>query len=367
MTDSPILVEQRGALGRITLNAPKALNSLSLAMTRAIRAQLDAWATDDGIAAVWLDGAGDKAFCAGGDIRALYDAMIARAPGDYVPEAAEFFTDEYRTDYAIHTYPKPIIVWGSGIVMGGGIGLLCGASHRVVTDTSRLAMPEITIGLYPDVAGSWFLNRLPDGIGLFLGLTGAQINATDALELGFADRFAASDARDALIDELAAADFSGDATATVNTILRRAELAAAEHKPIGHVTAHGDTIRTLTDHDALADTVAAITGLDTDDDWLARAAKTLGRGCPMTAHLVDQQIRRSRHLGLADVFRQELIMSTRCAMEPDFREGVRALLIDKDGTPNWAHASPAAVPADAIERHFQPPWDGDHPLQDLGH
>lgn len=366
MTDQPILVAQTGGLGRITLNAPKALNSLSLPMAQAMQRQLDAWATDDSVAAVWLEGAGEKAFCAGGDIRAMYEAMTAHPVGERVPGCESFFTEEYVLDYTLHTYPKPVIVWGSGIVMGGGMGLMCGAAHRLVTETSRLAMPEITIGLYPDVGGSWFLNRMPNGLGLFLGLTGAQINATDAIATGLADRMVASTDRDTIIETLGTVDLGADPEETIRSVLHNFEAKAQDQRPASQIDAHLGQIRTLTDHARVADVVQAILAVETDDKWMSRAQASLAKGCPMTAHLVAEQIRRSRHLSLADVFRMELVMSSRCSMEPDFREGVRALLIDKDGAPNWAHPSVAAVDASDIERHFTPPWPDESPLADLG-
>ncbi|MBB88270.1 MAG: enoyl-CoA hydratase [Xanthomonadales bacterium] len=366
MSDQPILVEQHGGLGRITLNAPKALNSLSLPMARAMQQQLDAWTTDDSVAAVWLDGSGDKAFCAGGDIRAMYEAMTAHPVGERVPGCETFFTEEYRLDFTLHSYPKPVIVWGSGIVMGGGMGLMCGAAHRLVTETSRLAMPEITIGLYPDVGGSWFLNRMPNGLGLFLGLTGAQINATDAITTGLADRMVGASERDALINALASAPLATDAEECIRNVLRDFEDRAAGQRPGSQIAPHLEQIRTLTDHARVADVVDAILAVDTDDKWLSRAVGSLAKGCPMTAHLVAEQIRRSRHLSLADVFRMELVMSSRCSMQPDFREGVRALLIDKDGSPSWSHGSVAAVSEADIERHFTAPWLGESPLSQLG-
>ena len=190
--NAPVLFEERAAgsyrIGIATLNAPGTLNGLSLAMVDALAAKLDAWAGDSGLVLVVLRGAGDKAFCAGGDLHALYAGMREAGVGGRaavdplsIPYAREFFAREYRLDYQIHAYPKPILCWGQGIVMGGGIGLMAGASHRVVTETSRLAMPEIGIGLFPDVGGSWMLARAPGASGRFLALTGASINAADAI------------------------------------------------------------------------------------------------------------------------------------------------------------------------------------------
>src|SRR5690554_6159952 len=190
-------------IGIATLNSERSLNALSLAMIDALEPQLEAWANDDSIVCVWLEGAGEKAFCAGGDIVAMYKAA-KDLPKEPVAEVVDFFTREYRLDYRIHTYPKPLVVWGDGFVMGGGMGLMNGASHRIVTERSRLAMPEISIGLYPDVGGTYFLSRLPEGMGLFLGLTAAQVNAADALWLGMADLALASDQKESTLHSLAA-------------------------------------------------------------------------------------------------------------------------------------------------------------------
>jgi enoyl-CoA hydratase/carnithine racemase len=195
----PVLAETLAAdngslIGVLTLSAEKTLNALSLPMVELLSAQLAAWAYDERIAMVLLQGAGDKAFCAGGDLHNLYSTMMAhrasRQAGEVLGNgyANEFFAREYTLDYRIHTYPKPILCWGHGIVMGGGIGLMAGASHRVATEKTRLAMPETGIGLFPDVGGSWFLSRMPGGTGRFLALTGASINAADARYVGLADR-----------------------------------------------------------------------------------------------------------------------------------------------------------------------------------
>ncbi len=205
--DVPVLFEERVAgngtrIGIATLNAPRTLNGFSLPMAHLLLKQLNAWADDDGIAMVVLQGAGEKAFCAGGDLHSLYKSMVAfREAGrsdirenDY---AAEFFDVEYRVDHLIHTYAKPILCWGHGIVMGGGIGLMSGASHRVVSERSKLAFPEITVGLFPDVGGSWLLPRVPGKGGLFLALTGALLNPGDAIYAGLADVHVAEERRSA--------------------------------------------------------------------------------------------------------------------------------------------------------------------------
>ena len=183
----------------IQLNAERSLNALTLDMIDLIQPKLDAWKEDDSVVCVLFDSAGEKAFCAGGDVVNLYKSMVGEGDPNF---PTDFFTREYILDHTIHTYPKPIICWGNGIVMGGGMGLMNGCSHRVVTEKTHMAMPEVTIGLYPDVGGSWFLNHMPGRTGLFLGLTGNRMNAADALFLGLADRFIASELRGQVVEKL---------------------------------------------------------------------------------------------------------------------------------------------------------------------
>ncbi|NPU93165.1 MAG: enoyl-CoA hydratase/isomerase family protein [Gammaproteobacteria bacterium] len=361
-------------IGVATLNAEKKLNSLSVEMVGLLRPQLQQWEQDDSIVCVWLQGAGEKACCAGGDIRNLYDRIKEVGPEQAADYCQAFFENEYRLDYQIHRFSKPLIVWGHGIVMGGGIGLMSGASHRVVTETSRLAMPEIGIGLYPDVGGTWFLNHAPGRSGLFLGLTGANINAADALFVGMADRFVPSGKKGAVLQALQSAQWHDVANrleaklnhGVVSHVLREHE--ALEQLPASPVRQHFDLIQQLTDGDACADLVAKICALQTDDPWLGKAVATLKKGCPTTAHLVYEQLQRGKKLSLEGVFQMELITSVQCCLHPDFPEGVRALLVDKDGNPKWRHDSVAAVPANWVEQHFTAPasWKNNNPLNDLG-
>ncbi|NMH58488.1 enoyl-CoA hydratase/isomerase family protein [Alteromonas sp. MYP5] len=370
---SPVLVQERETssgqiLGHLTLNKPKALNALDLEMAKIMLDALKSWQNREDVVMVMIDGVGDKAFCAGGDVVSMHQAM--KASPDAIPGfLQEFFTVEYELDYTIHTYSKPIIAWGSGIVMGGGMGLLCGASHRVVTPSSRLAMPEITIGLYPDVGGSYFLPRLPGKSGLFLGLTGASINAADARFVGLADLLCADTARENALDAILAHDWlsEDDVSAKLSHLLASF---APEKNEIAHsnVESRQNLIDELCSADSLAEVVQNIKHMQSGDDkWLSRAQKTLSAGSPITAHLVYEQIKRGAELSLADCFRMELIMSCRCGEVGEFQEGVRALLIDKDGTPNWRYSSVEEVPESLIAHFFESPWKQDtHPLSLLG-
>jgi enoyl-CoA hydratase/carnithine racemase len=280
--------------------------------------------------------------------------------------AASFFASEYRLDYRLHTYPKPLLCWGHGHVLGGGMGLLQGAAVRIVTPSSRLAMPEIGIGLYPDVGASWFLARLPGKLGLFLGLGASAINAHDALDLDLADRFLLEDQQDALVAGLVQLNWQDKPETQLNSLLKALEHEAHGQLPEAQWLPRRKRIDELLDMADLPAAWKAMTALQHDSDVpLARAAKTLAAGCPLTAHLVWEQIRRAKHLSLAEVFRMEYAMSLNCCRHPEFPEGVRARLIDKDNAPRWHWPDVTAIPRAVIEAHFEPVWEGRHPLDDL--
>jgi enoyl-CoA hydratase/carnithine racemase len=365
VVEAPVLFETLPSgngfsIGLATLNVPKTLNSLTAEMVDLLLPQLRAWQDDSAIACVLLRGSGDRALCAGGDVVQLRNSSLA---GD--GKAAKFFEEEYRLDYLIHTYRKPILVWGHGVVMGGGLGLLAGASHRVVTAQTRLAMPEVTIGLFPDVGGTYFLNRMPGRTGLFLALTGASINASDALFLGLADRFLDHAQWPQLLEALATTAWS-DADkhfGQLSRILRDLEASAGE-RPASVVRNHYDVIQQLTDADSLAEIVANITDYSGGDEWLRRAAATLASGCPATIGVIYEQLRGGRHLSLKEVFQRELVISSNCMRFPSFAEGVRALLVDKDKQPKFEPATLPEVTSDLVAQHFLPPWPV-NPLADL--
>lgn len=357
-------------IGRATLNLPKALNALGLAMIQALEARLDDWLGRDDIVAIWLEGSGRKALCAGGDVVALHRSTVDCAGQDRNPVTETYFAAEYRLDHRLHTATKPIICWAEGLVMGGGMGLMQASDFRLVTASSRLAMPEITIGLFPDVGASWFLNRLPGRTGLFLGLTGAQVNARDALALGMADRFMDDD-RDAVLDRLAALAFSDDSNDNRRRLFHHFRDTAGSAEALDSpVTTHRDLIDRLCDAASVNEVVHRILAPEMqdektqDDRWLQKARQTLAAGCPQTMHLVWEQLHRARYLSLAEVFRMEWCLAVQCGQHDDFREGVRALLIDKDGSPRFRHPDVDAVPPEYIDAFFRNPAP-EHPLADL--
>lgn len=361
-------------VGVATLNSPKRLNGLSFDMVTLLLARLSAWAADPRVAAVVLHGAGDKAFSAGGDLHSLYRGILEqRAAGTREPSAnrfaSEFFKTEYQLDYLIHRYPKPVLCWGHGIVMGGGVGLMVGASHRVVTESSRVAMPEIAIGLFPDVGASWFLPRVPGHGGRFMALTGAQLNAADAIFAGLADVHIRVDARDRVFMALETAPWNADPMENrrvLSGVLRE----FAEPNPVaGPLQQHLPAIRAACGRDTVDDAAEAIVRLpqtmERENSWIGAAIATLRAGSPATARLAWELQARAKLLSLADAFRLEHTVALHCAAQGDLAEGIRALLIDKDHKPKWQHASLQQATASWAEAYFVPPWPNP-PLAQLG-
>lgn len=389
-TDVVIFEELRclgqSKIGIAQLNAPKTLNGLSLEMTRLLNDRLNQWAQDASIAIVILKGAGDKAFCAGGDLHSLHHSMTENSSGLPVNNtyAATFFAEEYALDYRIHTYPKPLLVWGDGIVMGGGMGLMMGASHRVVTETTRMAMPEISIGLFPDVGGTWLLNRLPGNAGLFLGLTGAQLGANDALFAGMADYHVRRDEWKNLLEALTTQSWKNVSESSTQA------LTGAAHKDLIHnhdqlhrmlaslqtapdpankpLQDHFSLIRQLCGGGDLERIVSSILKLaDHQDPWLQRAAKTLSQGSPGSARLTFALLEHNKLLSLAEVYRVEWLAGLMAAAHGDFAEGIRALLIDKDKQPKWNPPTLARADEEWVKKFFSLPFSADqHPLHRLG-
>ena len=371
-------------IGIMMLNTPKSLNALSVEMCQLLAKQLEQWQNDDQVVALVLKGAGDKAFCAGGDIRKLYDSMSSSVPLPN-PYATEFFGHEYRLYRQMHFYPKPLILWGDGIIMGGGMGLMAGCSHRLVTERTRFAMPEVTIGLFPDASGSWFLQRMPAKTGLFLGLTGAMCNGSDALLANLAEYAVASSDYDAVIQRLKQSNWQGAAdnndkyhNNSAHSIVSRALTAQpVAELPASKLAIYWKSIQQLMnsgglgDIDALLQSDEALEKLDTDfaaDSWTQRAVATYRHGCPVTAALTYALYHKVTDLSLEQVLYLETNVAVHCAANPDFKEGVRALLIDKDRNPQWSRSLADCLSSEGqayIHQHFVNPYaKGEHPLGD---
>ena len=371
-------------IGIMMLNTPKSLNALSVEMCQLLAKQLEQWQNDDQVVALVLKGAGDKAFCAGGDIRKLYDSMSSSVPLPN-PYATEFFGHEYRLYRQMHFYPKPLILWGDGIIMGGGMGLMAGCSHRLVTERTRFAMPEVTIGLFPDASGSWFLQRMPAKTGLFLGLTGAMCNGSDALLANLAEYAVASSDYDAVIQRLKQSNWQGAAdnndkhhNNSAHSIVSRALTAQpVAELPASKLATYWEPIQQLMnsgglgDIDALLQSDEALEKLDTDfaaDSWTQRAVATYRHGCPVTAALTYALYHKVTDLSLEQVLYLETNVAVHCAANPDLKEGVRALLIDKDRNPQWSRSLADCLSSEGqayIHQHFVNPYaKGEHPLGD---
>ena len=361
------------------LNAPQSLNALNMSMFELLHKQLLEWQRNDEIAMVILQGAGDKAFCAGGDVVSLYHALKTERENSTdnqsstVQEIAktiindqtiinsfgyDFFALEYQVDQLIHEFTKPILVWGDGYIMGGGIGLFAGASHKVVTEKTLLAMPEVTIGLYPDVGASWFLNKVSNNTGLFLGMTGAIFNAVDALNIGLANVAIKSSVKSDVISSLSNVQWQTNnenyelLDKALNKFVQQSEQAFASMT--SNVVEHQAIIKQLTNFDNGADIYQAILALDTESDWLQRAQAKLRKGSPLSALIIYQQLLISKDFTLEQCFASELNLSLRCCQYPEFSEGVRALLVDKDKSPRWQYENINDIPAERLAWFFTP-------------
>ncbi|MGB4137842.1 MAG: enoyl-CoA hydratase/isomerase family protein [Microbacterium sp.] len=332
---SRVLVRVENSLGRITLNRPEAINALDLGMIQLIHEALDAWVSDSDITTVLIDGAGERGLCAGGDVRALYDEVVAGR----AREASGFFRAEYAMNAAIAEYPKPIVAFADGITMGGGIGLAGHAAIRVVTERSRLAMPETRIGFTPDVGGTWLLGRAPGRLGEYLGLTGAQMDASDAVHCGFADYFVPSERLDGLREALA---YRADPGSPSELVLLFDETPEPSSLPAK---------RAWVDEAFSAPTIGEVLSRlrASDEADAAAAASVLEELAPTGLAVTLDAVREARAMGgvreaLAGEYRRVVWFMEN---HPDLAEGIRAQLVDKDRNPRWQPATIAELPEDA--------------------
>lgn len=335
-TASPrVLVRTEGALGRLTLNRPEAINALDVGMIQALTAALEAWRDDTDVQIVLIDGEGDRGMCAGGDVRALYDQIVA----GQAETTTEFFRAEYALDAMIAEYPKPVVALADGITMGGGIGLAGHAAIRIVTERSKLAMPETRIGFTPDVGGTWLLGRAPGRFGEYFGLTGATMNGADAVMLGFADHFVPSERLEALREALA---YRADPTGPAEIVLLFDETPEPSELPAA---------REWIDDAFAADTVAEVV-----ERLRARAesaahdtADLLQTVAPTALAVTLEAVREARGMpGLRAALEGEyrrVMWFVR--QHPDLVEGIRAQIVDKDRDPHWKPSSIAELGPDA--------------------
>jgi len=338
--DAEVLFEERGSVGLITLNRPKALNSLTHGMCVAITEQLGKWANLKHIKAVIVVGAGEKAFCAGGDV-----VKVSKSVAAGTREWRDFFHDEYLMNIAIDEFPKPYIAIVDGITMGGGVGVSIPGDYWIATEKTMFAMPETGLGLIPDVGGGWFLPRLPGETGMYLALTGARIKAPDLYALGIASHVIASDQVGALIAAIAEMDI--EERLDIERILDHFH---ADPEPAPLSPAFED----IDDHFGGESVDAIMTSLSNDEsDWAQKQFSILSSKSPMSMKVTFEQLKRG---SATETFRDNMRMEFRLVSHlmdgKDFHEGVRAILLDKDNKPQWNPASLWEVSDEDVEAHF---------------
>ncbi len=341
--EGDILFERQGAAGIVTLNRPKALNAVTHGMVRALRTQLDAWAEDAAVTRVIVTADGDRAFSAGGDIRALYELGKA---GKY-DDALQFWRDEYPLNAAIKRFRKPYVALIDGIVMGGGVGVSAHGSHRVAGDRFQFAMPEVGIGFFPDVGATWFLPRLPGALGMYCALTGDRLNADDGCASGVATHRISSARFADLLDALCG-------TVSVDAVLN----AFAAPVAAGPVCLRRGAIDRLFAGDRVEDILAALDreaeGGGPDAAWAAKTAAIVRTKSPLSLKIALEQVRRGKGWDFETCMRAEFRIVSRIIHGHDFYEGVRAVIVDKDNKPRWDPARIAMVGDADVEHHFAP-------------
>ncbi|CAN5469023.1 enoyl-CoA hydratase/isomerase family protein [soil metagenome] len=332
-----------GSIGVLTLNRPKALNALDSSMVVAMKSALDEWATRDSVRAVWVEGAGDKGLCAGGDVRAARESFREGK----IERAMEFFADEYALNATIGDYRLPYVVWMDGVVMGGGIGISAHGSHRLVTERSKLAMPETTIGFFPDVGALWLLARAPGELGTHLALTGSTFTGADAVAVGVADHVVRSETKDDVYAALSAA--AGGATDDDVRAWAPPPDAVIPDGESGLVAAR----EWIDECYAGADAYTIIEKLSACAHPQAQeAADLIGQRSPHSIALTLEALRRAASMSLTEVLAQDLALARAAVAHPDFDEGVRAQLVDKDRSPSWAQRDVTQIDREEVLAAF---------------
>jgi len=327
--DDTILAEVRNHIGHLTLNRPSGLNAINLEMVRSLQQHLDAWAADPRVKAIVLRGAGEKAFCAGGDIRSLYDSYKNNDTLHTV-----FFEEEYALDLTLHHYPKPVVALMDGFVLGGGMGLVQGADLRLVTERSKLAMPEVGIGYFPDVGGSYFLTRTPGQLGTYLGVSGVQIRAADALYCGLADGYLESSALAELDKGLDSLNWQTSPIDDLTALVARFAVTVLPDPPLARLRPLIDSVFAQADVSRIVAHLRAVIAPETRE-WANQTADLLLTRSPLAMAVTLEMLRRGRELPLEQCFALELHLDRQWFDRGDLMEGVRALIIDKDKNPRW--------------------------------
>jgi enoyl-CoA hydratase/carnithine racemase len=347
MSESSILAEIRNHVGHLTLNRPAGLNALSLDMVRDIQRQLSAWADDEQVYAVVLRSSSPKAFCAGGDIRSLHDSF---KNGDTLH--VTFFEEEYALDQYIHAYSKPIVALVNGFCLGGGMGLVQGAALRVVTETAKMGMPETGIGYFPDVGGSYFLPRLPGELGIYLGVSGRQIGAADALYCKLADWYLASES----VEEFdRCLDTMGWTTSAHESLRSLLATLATDKLPGSEIKAFREAIDGYFSEADLPAIRAALVSETRPQyqDFAEEVARLLDTRSPLAMSVTLALLRQGRDMSLEECFALEMHLDKQWFARGDIVEGVRALIIDKDKSPRWNPPSIGEVSSELVQSFFQ--------------
>lgn len=354
-----VLTEERGGVGYIKLNRPQALNSLNLHMLKVTYEQLLKWKSDDNIALICLSGQGEKGFCAGGDMRTLYD-LRHYGVEDY---AQKFFSIEYKLDHEIHQYPKPIVAYMDGIIMGGGVGLAVGASHRIVTNKTKWAMPEMNIGFFPDVGGSYFLNKMPGFIGRYLSLTGGMIQAADVLYIEAADYYIEREQWGQVVATIQEKNWHIDsAKDQLSAILSAYHLVPHEGATLASLR---DKIDAHFCFDTMEEIVHSLKkAAEEGDEWASKTAQTLLSKSAIALKVTLRQLIEGQKKSLYECLVMEMELSMSFMSNDHFYEGVRSVLVDKDRSPKWNTPALEDVQEDDVRSFFHYAWpEGENPLK----
>jgi enoyl-CoA hydratase/carnithine racemase len=341
-------------IGVVWLNRPMQINALNLDMCQAMLTRLRAWASDESITAVVLAGKGAKGFSGGGDVAQIVREIRAGGPQRFV-YGDSFFSVEYQLDLLIHEFPKPLVVWAHGVCMGGGVGLLAGAQVKIVSEQARIAMPEIHIGLHPDVGGAWFLNRMPGGSGMLMALTGLVVNEADALFTGLADYalpYAQQNNYLNGLTQLAWGDEVRDHRAQIVHFTRQV---VAEHSlalPTSGLRLHFDLIQDMAVRAKLSGFMKGLRQAAQTEEYFRKPLENLQKGSPTAAAVIFEYLRRGQKMSIAQVLDMDLRIARYVQRANDFPEGVRALLIDKDKSPHWHPQASDDVSQMLIDSHF---------------
>lgn len=346
MSEHSVIFEVRNKVGWIFLNRPRVLNSLNSKMVGLILSKLQEWRNDSSIVMVGIQGSGEKGLCAGGDMKSFYGLHEQEA----VKMAQDFFLTEYRMDYALHYYPKPVLVFMDGVVMGGGVGISIGGTHRIVTEKTKWAMPEMNIGFFPDVGASYFLNKMPGLLGRYLALTSEVISGADALYAGVADFFVEGENWTELESDLLKMDWSeGHVASQLNEVI--SQYCSSKEDTLSPIAMEQEKIDRHFSFHTVEEILLSLE--EADDEWARETRSTLLKKSPVSLKVTLLQLQKGEHLSLADSFKMEYILGLNFMKNPDFYEGVRSVLVDKDRSPCWNKSTLQEISEEEVLAYFK--------------